>query len=78
MGNLIAKQAKRYHGTLWSGHAQGGQTTVTETFSSYTLKQERRLAYDFTLYQHPYVQALVQRLRQGSKGLLAADTALAS
>ena len=24
MGNLIAKQAKRYHGTLWSGHAQGG------------------------------------------------------
>jgi hypothetical protein len=73
--DMIAKQAKRYHGTVWSEHAQGGQRTVTEQFSSYTLKQERKLAYDMTLHQHPYVQALVQRLlRQGSQGLLAADT----
>ncbi len=41
----------------------------------YFVIQERQLAYRFHLHQHPYVQALIQRLlRKGSKGLQAADT----
>lgn len=72
---IIARQPRNYHGTLWSEHAQRGPLTLQESLTSYTIRQERKLAYELTLHQHPYVQALVQRLlRQGSNGLLAADT----
>ena len=37
--------------------------------------QDRSVSYDFTLHQHPYVQALLRRLLKGGpKDLLAADT----
>jgi hypothetical protein len=67
---------RRFHGTydqvdLAYNLGFGGEQNIWRSY----LIQERSLAYDFFLHQHPYAEELVRRLLEGSvDGLQAADT----
>jgi hypothetical protein len=60
----------RYYGKVHGGY-YGGTTKHTKQL----IIKEREIGYRITLHQHPFVQALTQRLLQsGTEGLLGADT----
>jgi hypothetical protein len=52
------------------------KSRVVETRETrHYFRRSRELSYSFFLHQHPYVQAMMQRLlRQGTAGLQALDT----
>lgn len=64
-----------YHGQAFSefAHVKSRVIETSETRRFY--RRSRDLSYSFFLHQHPYVQAMMQRLlRRGASGLQALDT----
>ncbi|MEK6804176.1 MAG: insecticidal toxin protein [Nitrospirota bacterium] len=64
-----------FHGQAYSDFEHVKSRVVETRETRHYFRRNRELSYSFFLHQHPYVQAMMQRLlRQGTAGLQALDT----
>jgi hypothetical protein len=73
--NPSTLQYRVFHGQAYSELAHLTSHVVETRETRHFFRRQRALKYSFFLHQHPYVQAMMQRLlRQGTAGLQALDT----